>query len=74
MFIAILDHPMFSKFDFPSLKTGIMAGSNCPVHVMEQVIDPETGASLTPGLQGEVCCRGYNVMKGYYNNPAATRT
>lgn len=122
MFIAILEHPMFAKFDFSSLRTGIMAGSNCPVHVMEQVIermnmtditicygltegspvmtytrigddirlrvetvgralphievkvtDPETGETLEPGAQGEVCCRGYNVMKGYYNNPDATK-
>lgn len=121
MFIAILDHPMFGKFDFSSLRTGIMAGSNCPVHVMEQVIekmhmtditicyglteaspvmtytrigddirlrvetvgralphievkilDPDTGTQLPAGRQGEVCCRGYNVMKGYYNNPQAT--
>ncbi|MBC2703702.1 AMP-binding protein [Desulfobacula sp.] len=122
MFIAILEHPMFAKFDFSSLRTGIMAGSNCPVHVMEQVIDqmnmkdvticyglteaspvmtytrigddirlrvetvgralphielkivnPETGQTLEHGTQGEVCCRGYNVMKGYYNNPDATK-
>jgi fatty-acyl-CoA synthase len=121
MFIALLDHPMFSKFDYTSLRTGIMAGSNCPVHTMEQVIermnmhditicyglteaspvmtytrigndfrlrvetvgralphmevkviDLETGATLPPGVQGEVCCRGYNIMKGYYNNPDAT--
>ncbi len=122
MFIALLDHPLFDKFDFSSLRTGIMAGSNCPVHVMEQVIDrlhmtditicyglteaspvvtytridddirlrvktvgralphievkvtdPETGQPLEPGLQGEICCRGYNIMKGYYNNPEATK-
>ena len=122
MFIAILEHPLFAKFDFSSLRTGIMAGSNCPVHVMEQVIDqmnmkdvticyglteaspvmtytrigddirlrvetvgralphielkivnPETGQTLEHGTQGEVCCRGYNVMKGYYNNPDATK-
>lgn len=122
MFIALLDHPLFSKFDFSSLRTGIMAGSNCPVHIMEQVIekmnmsditicyglteaspvmtytrigddfrlrvetvgralphievkvvDPETGETLPPGTQGEVCCRGYNIMKGYYNNLEATR-
>ena len=122
MFIAILDHPLFSKFDFSSLRTGIMAGSNCPIKVMEQVIekmnmtditicyglteaspvmtytrigddirlrvetvgralphlevkiiDPNTGETLPPGTQGEVCCRGYSVMKGYYNNDEATR-
>ncbi|WP_300457164.1 AMP-binding protein [Desulfobacula sp.] len=122
MFIAILDNPLFSKFNFSSLRTGIMAGSNCPIHVMEQVIekmnmtditiiyglteaspgmtgtrigdelrlrvetvgrafhhvevkviDIETGETVSPGVQGEVCCRGYNIMKGYYNNPEATR-
>ncbi len=121
MFIAVLDHKLFAKFDFSSLRTGIMAGSSCPVHVMRQVIDrmnmheiticygltegspvltqtlpgddlrrrtetvgpsmphievkiidPETGRTLDPGQQGEVCCRGYNVMKGYYNMPDAT--
>ncbi|MEA1969054.1 MAG: AMP-binding protein [Thermodesulfobacteriota bacterium] len=122
MFIAVLDHPMFKKFDLSTLRTGIMAGSNCPVHVMEQVIekmnmqditicyglteaspvmtytridddirhrvetvgqalpnieikviDIDTGEKVAPGVQGEVCCRGYNVMKGYYNNPGATK-
>lgn len=121
MFIAVLDHKLFNKFDFSSLRTGIMAGSPCPINIMEQVIetmymsevticyglteaspvmtqtriedsiskrvktvgrampeielklvDPETGEEVGPGVQGEVCCRGYNVMEGYYNMPEAT--
>ncbi len=37
-----------------------------------QIIDHESGEILPAGKQGEVCCRGWNVMKGYYNNPGAT--
>jgi fatty-acyl-CoA synthase len=121
MFIAILGHPLFQKFRFDSLRTGIMAGSPCPVEVMRRVIDrmymqevticyglteaspvitqtrigddirrqtetvgralpgievkiiePKTGCPQPAGTQGEVCCRGYSVMKGYYKMPAAT--
>ncbi len=37
MFIGLLDHPRFKEFDFSSLRTGIMAGSPCPVEVMKKV-------------------------------------
>jgi len=121
MFIAELEHPEFSKFDLSSLRTGIMAGSNCPIEVMKKVIsqmnatditiaygqtesspvitqtrtddaielrvstvgralpdvevkivDIETGETLPPGKQGELCTRGYLVMKGYYKMPDET--
>ncbi|MDB5449997.1 MAG: AMP-binding protein [Phenylobacterium sp.] len=39
MFIAELSHPEFARFDLTSLRTGIMAGSPCPIEVMRQVID-----------------------------------
>ena len=39
MFIAILDHPDFSKYGLSNLRTGIMAGSPCPIEVMRRVVD-----------------------------------
>ncbi|UQA58414.1 AMP-binding protein [Polyangium aurulentum] len=38
MFIAELDHPRFGEFDLSTLRTGVMAGSPCPVEVMRNVI------------------------------------
>jgi fatty-acyl-CoA synthase len=38
MFIAELEHPEFSRFDLSSLRTGIMAGSPCPIEVMRRVV------------------------------------
>lgn len=121
MFIAELTHPDFAKYDLRSLRTGIMAGSPCPIEVMKQVntkmhmseivivygqtetspgvtmtttedplerrvstigrafphtelkiIDPKTGKIVPNGETGEICARGYCVMKCYYNNPSAT--
>jgi fatty-acyl-CoA synthase len=39
MFIAELEHPRFGEYDLSSLRTGIMAGSPCPIEVMRRVID-----------------------------------
>jgi fatty-acyl-CoA synthase len=121
MFIAELNHPMFGMFNLSSLRTGIMAGSPCPMEIMKRVIsdmrcrditiaygltegspvtmqtstddpiemrvstvgqrlpgievrivNPETNTEVAPGTQGEVVCRGYNVMKGYYQMAEAT--
>ncbi len=39
MFIALLEHPDFAKTDFSYMRTGIMAGSPCPISVMRDVVD-----------------------------------
>ncbi|MDA8413963.1 MAG: AMP-binding protein [Desulfobacteraceae bacterium] len=121
MFIAELEHPDFGTFDLTSMRTGIMAGSVCPIEVMKRavkdmhvteitsvygqteaspgitqtrtedsielrvatvgralpgaevkIVDIESGATLPPGKQGELCARGYMVMKGYYKMPDET--
>ncbi len=49
MFIAQLQHPEFDKFDLSSLRTGMMAGSPCPVEVMREVIDKMHMQQVTIG-------------------------
>ena len=120
MFIAELDHPGFDGFDLTSLRTGIMAGSPCPIEVMRRVVErmhmreiticygmTETSpvsfqsATMDPlerrvstigrvhphlevkivdaegrivprGRTGELCTRGYAVMRGYWNQAERT--
>ena len=121
MFIAELEHPNFAQYDLTSLRTGIMAGSACPIEVMRRVcermhcpeltiaygqteaspvatmprvddsletrvttigsalpntelliVHPETREPLPMGQIGEICIRGYLVMKGYDDEPDAT--
>ncbi|MDP6875922.1 MAG: AMP-binding protein [Alphaproteobacteria bacterium] len=47
MFIAALDHADFDNFDLSTLRTGIMAGSPCPIEVMRQVIDKMNMTEVT---------------------------
>ena len=47
MFIAELEHPEFGRFDLSSLRTGIMAGSPCPIEVMKRVIAEMHMAEVT---------------------------
>ncbi|SFC64402.1 fatty-acyl-CoA synthase [Bacillus sp. OV322] len=123
MFIAELNLLDFDQYDLTSLRTGIMAGSNCPIEVMKNVVGkmganeiiiiygqtesspgitgtrsdddielrvssvgralphvevkimlPGTDQEAERGEQGELCTRGYHVMKGYYKNPDATKS
>ncbi|MDO4683590.1 MAG: AMP-binding protein [Lautropia sp.] len=47
MFIAELQHPRFKEFDLSSLRTGIMAGSPCPIEVMKQVVSEMNLSEVT---------------------------
>jgi fatty-acyl-CoA synthase len=120
MFIAQLEQPRFKEFDMSSLRTGIMAGSPCPIELMKKVValmhvhemticygmtetspvsfqsavdDPlerrvstvgrihphlevkviDAEGRIAPrGVPGELCTRGYSVMRGYWSQADKT--
>ncbi len=49
MFIAQMDHPDFNRFDLSSLRTGMMAGSPCPIEVMKRAMDRMHLSQITIG-------------------------
>ncbi|MCS6851685.1 MAG: AMP-binding protein [Gemmataceae bacterium] len=49
MFLAELEHPRFAEFDLRSLRTGIMAGSPCPIELMRAVVNRMGARSMTIG-------------------------
>jgi fatty-acyl-CoA synthase len=48
-------------------------GGKVMPHQEQKIVDPGTGKTLPVGRSGELCYRGYHVMRGYYNNPEGTR-
>jgi len=65
--------PVFTQTDVndPMEKKVETIGRKHP-HSEVKIVDPETGKQLGPNQTGEICCRGYNIMKGYYKMPEAT--
>jgi fatty-acyl-CoA synthase len=61
-----------TRFDEPSLQKKCSTVGQALPGIEVAVIDPETGRHLGPGEHGELCCRGHNVMKGYYKMPEET--
>ena len=47
MFISMLDHPDFDKYDFSTLRTGIMAGSPCPIEFMKRAMSDMNMSEIT---------------------------
>jgi fatty-acyl-CoA synthase len=58
------------RLDSVELRTQTVGRALPEVEV--KILDPATAEECAPGHAGELYCRGYNVMKGYYNDPRAT--
>ena len=58
------------SYDTPEIRATTVGQHFPNVEVM--VADPQTGEEVPRGEVGELCCRGYNIMKGYYKDPEAT--
>ncbi len=56
--------------DSVAQRTGTVGAALPEIEV--KIIDPETSKEVALGERGELCCRGYSVMKGYYNMPEQT--
>ncbi len=56
--------------DSVAQRTGTVGAALPEIEV--KIIDPETSKDVASGERGELCCRGYSVMKGYYNMPEQT--
>jgi len=120
MFVSMLEHKDFERYDLSRLRTGIVAGASCPIDLMQRIINDMHMAEVTiaygmtetspvsfqtsvtdsvdhrvstvgrvqphvevkivdkhdrivaPGQQGELCTRGYSVMRGYWDDEKAT--
>ncbi len=122
MFLKIMEHPDFDKYNYSTLRTGIIAGASCsekivrgvvekmgikeiavaygqtesspcctqtpygssiekkistigkPIDFVEmKAVNPETGETCAVNETGELCTRGFHVMKGYYHHPELTQ-
>ncbi|MCF0115445.1 MAG: AMP-binding protein [Erysipelotrichaceae bacterium] len=67
MFIAMIQHPDFAKTDFSSMRTGIMAGSNCPSELMRQVMDVMNMKELV-SVYGQTESAPGDTMSSYYDS------
>jgi fatty-acyl-CoA synthase len=61
-----------TSVDDPLIKRVETVGKPLP-ECEVKIVDPETGKDLEPLQTGEICCKGYNVMEGYYKMPDKTR-